>query len=202
MSVATESAEGISFRCAGSAALSGTGAACGGKTRLTNTDAGLPPVEPRKSWLGRAEGNSLGTTFMFRSGTTGGAGRAGLLLGDGLGGSVGGSVEGAGTAGFCWFCQSRLIFSRSRSRSSLILSRSLRRVESLLLNSSVTAVPSLLFRMTWGVIKKMSSVRSVLSSVVRKKRPSTGTSMRYGMPLRVWFLFSAMIPPIARLSPS
>ena len=183
MSVATESAAGISFRCAGSAALSGTGGVCGGKTRLTNTDAGSPPIEPAKSWLGRAEGASRGTTLIFRNGGTGGSGRAGLLLGDGLGGSS----AGAGAAGFfccccccscCWSCQSRFIFSKSRSRSNLIRSRSLRRIESLLLSSSVTSVPSVLLRMTWGVISMMSSVRLLSSVVVRKKRPNTGISIR------------------------
>ena len=140
--------------------------------------------------------------LMFRNGVTGGAGEPELLLG--LGAGLGGSVGGTGAAGCCccccccWSCHSRFIFSRSRSRSNLTFSRSLRRIESLLLNSSVTTVPSLLFRMTWGVIRKMSSVRMLVSTVVRNKRPSTGTSMRYGMPVRFSFLLSAMIPPIAR----
>src|SRR5262249_46346891 len=145
LSVATESAEGISFRGAGSATLSRTVPVCAGKTRLANRDEASAPIEACWSWLGPVQGNSPGTTLIFRNGVTECAEGGGLLLG--LGAGLGGSVGGTGAAGCCcccsccWFSQSRFIFSKSRCRSNLILSSSSRNNESLLLNSSVTAVP-------------------------------------------------------------
>src|SRR5262249_20243669 len=103
----------MSFRGAGSATLSPTVPVCAGKTRLANRDEASAPIEACGSWLGPVQGNSPGTTLIFRNGVTDGAEGAGLLLG--LGAGLGGSVGGTGAAGCCCCCsccccQSRFIF--------------------------------------------------------------------------------------------
>jgi hypothetical protein len=136
-----------------------------------------PPGDSAAAICGAGEEVELDGAIETPGGRTGagtappGGGTAGEGAGrDGGGGTAG---EGAGGDGAMYGATACGV-----DRCFPAFSSSFFTADSLLLRSSVTSRDSARFRTTWGVMSMTSSVRSVVSCVDSKKRPTAGRSIR------------------------
>ncbi len=90
----------------------------------------------------------------------------------------------------------------SRTSSSSFSSASLRTLRRESFSSCVISWNRSTVRMTWGVIRMMSSVRWFFRMVAPNRLPRMGMSERKGMPPRDTSFLSRMRPAMATVSPS